>query len=257
MAAPIPMCHGFNCTSTDLIRAHVIPRGFARDMMRASGFNMLVSMDEAQKTQHGIFDSNILCATCDNIFGELDKYAVEVCRDFGKRHHEFDNRFLMRDIDGDKLSKFALAVLWRASISKRSEFKKVDLGPYESIAKEVIFGSKTLKDFPEYELMLLRFKSSRVNVEGVYTSPVRMTDVGINVWGFTLSGFRFMAKIDKREWPHFPIGLRREMVVNGNDKLYGFLGPYEGSTEHFASLRMAGAHKMRQKKRNAKAAASA
>jgi hypothetical protein len=221
-------------------------------MMKTSGHNMLATMEKAHKTQHGIYDPNILCANCDNILGELDKYAVELCRDFPKSHSEFDNRFLMRGVDGDKFAKFALAVLWRASISKRLEFRKVDLGPYEDIAREVIFGHKALNDFPEYELMMLRFKSQRINVEGVYTSPVRMTNVGINVWGFTLSGFRFMLRMDKRHWPRFAIDMRKEMVVNGNDKLYGFLGPYEGSTEHLVSLGMAGAEKLRQQTRAAK-----
>jgi hypothetical protein len=251
MTVPVRACQGFSCTSIDLIDAHIIPRGFARDMMRASGYNMLASMDKAHKTQHGIFDPNILCANCDGIIGAFDNYAIEVCRSFQKKHREFDDRFLMLDVDGDKLAKFALSVLWRASISNRPEFKKIDLGPYSDLAKEVIFGSKTLKDFPEYELMLLRFESPRINVEGLYTSPVRMTNVGINVWGFTLCGFRFMAKMDKRQWPRIPIGLRKEMVVNGNDKLYGFRGPYEGSTEHLTSLQMAGAHLIRHRKRDA------
>ena len=241
-------CRGLNCTNTDLIEAHIIPRAFARDMMAAAGHNILASMDKAHKTQHGVYDPNILCAACDGILGGYDDYAIEVCRTFDTKHSEFDGRFLMRDIDRDKLAKFALAVLWRASISARHEFKKVDLGPYEDIAKEVLFSAKPLKDFPAYELMLLRFKSRRINVEGVYTHPVRMTRVGVNVWGFTAGGFRFMAKLDQRQWPGIPLGLRKEMVVNGNDKLCGLVADYGGSTEHLASLRMAGAHMARQQK---------
>jgi hypothetical protein len=242
-------CRGLNCTSTDLIEAHVIPRGFARDVMAAAGHNILASMEKARKTQHGVYDPNILCATCDGILGGYDGYAIDVCRAFDMKHSEFDGLFLMLDIDGDKLAKFALAVLWRAFIAARPEFKEVDLGPYEDIAKEVLFNAKPLKDFPEYELMLLRFKSRRINVEGVYTHPVRMTGVAVNMWGFTAGGFRFMAKIDQRQWPQFDLRLRKQMVVNGNDRLYGFVTDYEGSTEHLAALRMAGAQTARQQKK--------
>lgn len=245
-------CRGLNCTSIDLIEAHIIPRGFARDMMAAADHNILASMDKAHKTQHGVYDPNILCAACDGVLGDYDGYAIEVCRTFETKHTGFDDRFLMLDIDGDKLALFALAVLWRASVSTRREFRQVDLGPYEDIAKAVLFGAKPLKDIPAYELVMLRFKSRRINVEGVYTHPVRMTRVGVNVWGFTAGGFRFMAKMDQRPWPARldQLGLLKEMVVNGNDKLYGFVADYEGSTEHLASLRMAGAQIVRKKARS-------
>ena len=124
-------------------------------MMADAGHNIAVSMAKSYKTQHGVYDPNILCAACDGILGSYDDYAIEICRTFEKRSTKFDHLFLMRDVDGDKLAKFALAVLWRASISARDEFKKVDLGPYQDIAKEVLFGARPLKDFPAYELMLL------------------------------------------------------------------------------------------------------
>ena len=83
-------------------------------------------------------------------------------------------------------------------------------------------------------------------MRGIYAHPMRMSDIGVNAWGFTVGGFRFMAKMDRRPWPEFLLGLRREMVVNGNDRLYGFVRDFDGSTEHIAALKMAGAHFGRQ-----------
>ena len=37
-----------------------------------------------------------------------------------------------------------------------------------------------------------------------------------------------MAKMDQKQWPKFTLGLRKEMVVNGNDKLYGFVRRLRG-----------------------------
>ena len=40
-------CRGYACDSTNLIKAHVIPRGFARDMMTCT-HNVQVSMTNAR-----------------------------------------------------------------------------------------------------------------------------------------------------------------------------------------------------------------
>jgi hypothetical protein len=221
-------CCGLNCTSTDLIEAHIIPRAFARDMMAGAKHNVRGSMDKVRPDQHGVYDREILCAKCDGQLGHYDDYAIKVCRTFDTKHSEFDGRFLMPDIDGDKLAKFALAVLWRASISTRDEFKKVDLGLYEDIAKEVLFGAKLLKDFTAYELMVLRFKSRHNKVNGVIAFPARMTGAGVRLWAFAAGGFRFMEKMDKRRWPKLP----KEMVVNGNNQLYGCVEDLELLDEH-------------------------
>jgi hypothetical protein len=79
------------------------------------------------------------------LLGKLDDYALDVCRRFPKERVDLgDGTFEMANIDGDAFAKFVLAVLWRASISSRPEFRNVALGPYESQACEVIFGAKPL-----------------------------------------------------------------------------------------------------------------
>lgn len=75
-------CHGLGCTCTKLIDAHIIPRGFARDIMGSHTHNMQVSMDRARVTQHGVYDPKILCAECDGKLGVYDDYAIEICRRF-------------------------------------------------------------------------------------------------------------------------------------------------------------------------------
>jgi hypothetical protein len=201
-------------------------------------------MDKVRPDQHGVYDREILCAKCDGQLGHYDDYAIKVCRTFDAKHREFDDgRFLLPDINGDKLAKFALAVLWGASISTRLEFKRVDLGPYVDVAKEVLFGEKPLKDFTAYELMVLRFKSRH---SGVIGFPARMTGARVTVWGFAAGGFRFMAKMDKRRWPD---GLPNEMIVNGNNELHGYVVDQELSPEHRLIVKMAGADRERRAQR--------
>lgn len=242
-------CRGLGCKCTELINAHIMPRGFARDIMGDRTHNIQVSMSNAKPTQHGVYDPNILCASCDGTLGEYDDYAIEVCRRFGADHVAQNEMFTMSNVNGDTLAKFVLAVLWRASISARPEFKKVALGPYEAPAQEVLFGARALKDMPGFELMLFRYKENKkFKVEGVYTSPSTVHGLGVNGWGFAVSGFRFVAKMDKRPWPGLPAEFVKEMVVNGSNNLVGMFVDFAGSLEHRATLEMAAAHLARKQK---------
>ena len=247
-------CHGLDhgnpCTCATLINAHIIPRGFARDMMGTQKQNFHVSLTNAKPTQHGVFDPNILCGPCDSHLGQFDDYGVEISRRFEADHTSLVDQFYMPNVDGDKLAKFALAVLWRASISKRPEFSKIALGPYEDMARDVLFGMKSLADMPSYELIVSRYYE--VNARRLYSSPSHVTDLGVNGWGFAVSGFKFVAKLDKRRWANLPIGTANPYVVNDKNYLAGFFVKFAGSVEHRATLKMAGAQVERTRKKAAR-----
>ena len=248
-------CHGLDhgnpCTCTTLINAHIIPRGFARDIMGTQNQNIQVSLTNAKPTQHGEFDSNILCGPCDSHLGQFDDYGVEFCRRFEAEHTLREGgEFYMPNVDGDKLAKFALAVLWRASISKHPEFTKIALGPYENMARDVLFGVKPLADMPSYELIVSRYHEA--NARRLYSSPSHVTDLGVNGWGFAVSGFKFVAKLDKRRWANLPIGSANPYVVNDKNYLAGLFVNFFGSVEHRATLKMAGAQLERNRNRAAR-----
>lgn len=215
--------------------------------MAGSTHNMQVSLENAKPTQHGVYDRNILCAECDGKLGAYDDYALEVCRRFEAQHKTDGDVFSLSDVDGDKFAKFVLAVLWRASISSRSEFGKISLGQYEDVARDVLFNNKPLTDVPAFQVIVARYR----RVEGfdilrVYTSPSRVSNLGVNGWGFAISGFRIVAKIDKRAWPGMPAEAAKAFFVNGSDALRGFFVDFEGSVEHRAAAAMALAQRARQ-----------
>jgi hypothetical protein len=76
-------CRGLACTSNVLIDAHIIPRGFSRDVLRGEK----------------------------HLLGYYDDYAIDICRKFGAEHTAEDGVFSMKHVDGDRFAKFALAVL--------------------------------------------------------------------------------------------------------------------------------------------------
>jgi hypothetical protein len=233
----MPVCRGYQCTSTDLIKAHIIPACFAREIRGSHQHNLKISLDKVHPTQHGVFDPNILCGNCDGILGKLDDYALEVCRRFPREHLKTeDGGFEMRNVDGDRFAAFVLAVLWRASITSRVEFRKVLLGPYEDEAREVIFGAKPLHKMAAYQLLLARYTppSGNFNPAGNYTSPARLKLGGANAWAFALHGFRIIAKIDRRP---LPAGFHL-IVANGRTTLNGPFVPYHATAEGRAMAEM-------------------
>jgi len=110
-----PVCCGYQCNSTDLINAHIIPRGFARDVRGNHPHNLKISLDKVHPTQHGVYDPRILSEACDGKLGKLDDYGLEVCRRFPREHIDTrDGGYEMANVDGDQFATFVLSVLWRA-----------------------------------------------------------------------------------------------------------------------------------------------
>ena len=235
-------CHGYNCSNTKLIKAHIIPRGFARVMMDGHKHNIKITIDNVGMTQHGIYDPNILCNECDNKLGEYDDYALDICRRFPKEHVvNSDGLFEMANVDGDLFSIFVLSVLWRASITSRQEFRKVALGAYETEAQSVIYKGTPLNGMPSYQLLVARYTSAKIRPERNYTSPTPFTIAGLNGWGFALGGFRVMAKIDPRPLPN-ELG---QAIVNGSTRLVGAFVNYDTTTEGLSMLNMAWSNRAR------------
>ncbi len=211
--------------------AHIVPRGFARQLMSDQKHNMKISMDGVGVTHHGVYDKKILCQDCDNKLGLYDDYALDVCRRFPKEHSVApDGIFEMKNVDGNKLSAFILALLWRASISSRPEFRKVSLGPFEDQAHAVLFRDACLADLQGYELIMGRFFNAPINPMNFYTSPAKAKMDDRNAWHFSLSGFKIFAKMDQRQLPQ----ILKPIIVNGNDVLRGQFLDYRASAEHHA-----------------------
>jgi hypothetical protein len=240
-----PVCRAPGCDSTDLIEAHIIPRGFARDMMGEQKHKLIISKTSVRPTQHGVYDRNLLCANCDRQLGDLDNRALDVCRRFPDEHQIIaGDCFIMENVDGDMFATFILSVLWRASISTRPEFRTVSLGPYEEAqAGEVSFGMRPLKDFPAYQLMVGRYLPRKgFDPARNYSAPARSNFNGLNGWGFSLHGFKIMAKFDRRQLS----AVYRPAIVNCNTRLTGAFVDYLSTVEGRAMLDMAAARRARR-----------
>ena len=201
-------CHGYKCEKTALINAHIIPRGFARDMKGDSKHNLLISTSwGVRPSQHGIYDNDILCACCDGKLGKLDDFALDVSRRFPSEHRivkrEGRDWFELENVNTERFATFLLSVIWRTSICTRPEFARLSLGSYEDLACEVIFGAKGLSQIPSYQLIVARYQQAGTsfNPADNYSFPAPFKEGSLNVWRFSLNGFLIIAKIDKRPLP--------------------------------------------------------
>ena len=103
------------------------------------------------------------------------------------------------ECDTDKLRRFVLAVLWRASISKR--WDTVSLGQHEPKVLERIFDVTPLS-VDEYSMIIHRLDSSALrDFKMTILFPVRgKTPGGIDVYSFYLPALRILIKVDTRNF---------------------------------------------------------
>ncbi len=131
----------------DLIKAHVLPRNFY--IKDSSGVYQGIHKNGTYKNwQCGFYDKEILCGDCDNILGQYDKEAYKLLLniDTKKQKTEWNGikvyHYKKEEFDYDKIRKFFIALIWRASISKCGFNGVVNLGKYEDIALEILKGNK-------------------------------------------------------------------------------------------------------------------
>ncbi len=144
----MPICKMCGCEK-QLVEAHIVPKAFYRDMNADSANKMLWTLgtDEQKRVRRspqGEYDPEIVCEDCEKLFQPYDQYAAELLiqdRDtaFERRSAGYGRTYFICDsADYRKLKLFLIAVLWRASVSQRSFFHRLSLGPYESTAADMI-----------------------------------------------------------------------------------------------------------------------
>jgi hypothetical protein len=135
-----------------LVKSHVIPEAFWRVMRdEVEGAPWLVSGADgvhAQRSHIGVYDQGILCDECEPKFGDLDDYGIRVLlKDFDREFKPIflDTMFPPRiagyestTVDQDRLLRFLVSVLWRASVSTQPFYQHVSLGDLEVAAATVI-----------------------------------------------------------------------------------------------------------------------
>lgn len=134
------------CLQKPLVKAHVIPEAFFRPLRDEQQAPRIYTagIEPPKRAPIGIYDETILCKDCEKKFDAIDSYGAQVLLS-GFDHHfsrvEHADRFPTfesESVDQEKLLRFLIAVLWRASVSTHSFYEAVALGPLEDSAAATI-----------------------------------------------------------------------------------------------------------------------
>lgn len=237
------ICKGCNKEKT-LVKAHIIPESFFRDLKNEEDHLKVVSSSGAEhvkRSRVGVYDKEILCRDCEDRLQDLDSYAAETLIDRSLQVPITRGRdisgFRLSGIDCDRLKLFFVRVLWRASVSKQKFFRKVNLGPLESTAKKAIWGD-TILDQHDFSYILARFDDGGT-LSKVMFDPHRERIFDVLYYRFYIAGYVVSIKSSSMITPK----MFRVLIPNNGEQIILSRGSIESSKEYELMLRSVAAQK--------------
>ncbi|MEC4890412.1 MAG: hypothetical protein RI101_10165 [Nitrospira sp.] len=196
----------------NLIKAHIIPEGFFRLLRHENIAPVLHSNTPGsfpKRMQVGTYDSTILCSECDGKMAPWDDYGQQILiRQFPEAIKlSLQGKTVaweMEKFDYRRLKLFFMSVLWRASVSKQTFYKRISIGPFEDRLRTMILNEDP-GDTQEFVVVLARFED--VEITAMLDPHPEKFD-GISFCRFYLSGFVAYIKVDQRPTPSFLTDLR-------------------------------------------------
>ena len=221
-----------------LIKAHVIPQALYPNPNDVGGIPRIASANSGvypKKVRIGIYDPNILCESCDGKLGILDQYFVEnVLRKKPTRVtikaegllHQYDGS------DGATVHSFLISVLWRASVSSHSFFRRVELGRYADGIRSQLLGNANCDS--AIESFISEFDINNVPILDPHFTRLD----GVRVWIIYANRFIMYVKTDRRAMPvEF-----RGLTLTGGLPVKSIVRPWKHSKERLLHLRVAEAN---------------
>jgi hypothetical protein len=195
-----------------LIEGHIIARCLHEPLQDPSGPMMLVSKERnshAKRVRTGQYDREILCADCDNKFSPWENYTAKLLMTAGayERYREAkpgEDFYRIPEYDYASLKLCLLSILWRMSISKLPSFKRISLGPFEAVIRQMLL-EKNAGRTDQFPVLIFRL------IDEVGSGTLRGTERrnrdGVNVYDLGLPGYIAIIKVDTRPTPQ-PLGPR-------------------------------------------------
>lgn len=213
-----------------LIKAHIIPKAFFIRLRDGQDPPMMLQNKDGQYPKRapiGVYDSNILCGDCESRFGDWDNYAQSILSGELKYSSTIcDNdtviAWIIDTYKYDLLKLFFISLLWRASVSIQKFYSKINLGPYEDIAKQFI--EECIPGSPnEFSVFLARFHSHSLDSSILSPHPERMD--GVRFYRFYLGNYVSYIKTDKRSTPepfsHLILKQDKPLIITRRDIEHG------------------------------------
>jgi hypothetical protein len=196
------------CDRADsFIKCHVFPKWSHR--LLGAPFGLIISGvgDHApKKAPNGIYDSKMVCDSCERTFDQPDRYAKRffVDRDWRSptlRIHDDFSAHVVHDADCTQLRMFVLNTLWRCAVTGHQYCEKLDLGSRLTRLTDLVRARDT-GSFSEFPILLQRLRTSEARPEldpvAVNEGPHTYVSDGRRVACMCLAGFRIHCCVDSR-----------------------------------------------------------
>lgn len=193
-------------SAKSLVKSHIIPESFFRELRKVPGNIKIIPTNKAEhskKAPIGIYDMRILCIDCEKAFGDADFYADVVLNKTQElkelRNHTGRIGFIIENIQHDRLKRFVITLLWRASVSSMPFFRNVKLGPLENYAKQLILQAST-GNADDFSFVLASFNPTDPRSKIIF-DPHSEKWYGRNYYRFYLGGYVLYVKADSQSTP--------------------------------------------------------
>ncbi|MER8438334.1 hypothetical protein NKH36_00025 [Mesorhizobium sp. M1312] len=244
------------CGEERTIDAHLIPRAFAVEIQASPGEKHVLTSPRGsgfKTTNTGRYDRNILCGKCDGILGKHEGYAFSLLTKARAQHTPPGRLLAVDPLDGDGLVRFAAGIAWKYAVTK-PEFGRISVGPYESVLADVAFERTDVPQAVDVSAFQLQAGDSEAYF---YRMPLLDRKEGVNLVRFSVGGFVFILKVDRRPNPSMPPA---ECWLRGKTAGAFMIAPahlFEEWNLHAESYQTSGATRFFTNMRNRKATARA
>lgn len=223
-------------TSSDReIKSHIIPEFFFRILRKEEGSFFRFETRPGQAPyplQTGIFEKNILCRDCEEEFSRVETYVSQLLyyRDQSSMTSPefFYDRIIFKNIDYKKMRLFQLSILWKASITMRSEFSEVKLRACcEEMLRRMIL-SDNLGDPFCYGCMMFSDPCNHLLLKSIFISPRKIYFNSHVIYVFMFGGYFwcFVEPSDFFIWRSNNLFLQQDgtlTVLVGNNKILNYV----------------------------------
>lgn len=168
-----------------LCKAHIIPECFYVKK-KDEPFFQIQADNFVKRLPVGYYDTEIICRQCDNTFSEDENYASKIFKDDYLQAYKSEEKYILNKqaFTYDKIRRFVLSMLWKASVSSSNGCLCVNLGDYEDVVLRILKGEET----DLFKILIVKFKEKEMN--GVVA--IKKSRVGGNItYALICRGFVF------------------------------------------------------------------
>ena len=191
------------CGTAKTIEAHLIPRAFVQEVISSLGEKHAITQVGKQRfhtSNTGVYDSNILCGECDGLLGRHEGYIYRCLKQVRDQVAPPGTILRAVGVVGDTFVRFAAGICWKYAVTQ-PQYGRISIGPYVNVLAHAAFERAPLPATLDVTVVQIQVGDREAYF---YRTPMPDRKAGLNVIRFSVGGFVFFLKTDKRPNPPFP-----------------------------------------------------